>query len=153
MKEIDRNLLKTKKKMLLELVVLFLIIFCLILRLGYLQIIDGARLKKLAIDQQSLGRIIGAKRGTIYDSTEKNILAISSTVESVTINPKNIKKEDKQKVAKALSEILDLDYEKMVKKVNRRSSIENIKKRIEKEEADKLRKWCIDNNILKRYKY
>ena len=101
----------------------------------------------MALEQQSLERNIGAKRGTIYDATGENILAISSNVESVTINPKNIKKEDKEKVARALADILSLDYDKVFIKVNKNTSIENIKKRIENTEADNLRKWLIENNI------
>ena len=42
----------------------------------------------MAYDQQTLDRYINPKRGTIYDSTKKYILAISSTVETVTVNPR-----------------------------------------------------------------
>ncbi len=143
----DENLIKSKRKMLFEFICVVIILLGLIVRLFYIQIIDGKRLKEMALGQQSLERNIGAKRGTIYDTTGNNILAISSNVESVTVNPKSISKENKEKVARALSEILDLDYEKTLKKVTKYSSIENIKKRIENEEADKLRKWLIDNNI------
>ena len=104
----EENSLKRKKRMLIELVVVVILLFSLILRVGYIQLIDGARLKEMALKQQSLERNVGAKRGTIYDSTGENILAISSFAESVTINPKNIKSENKEKVAKALSEILNL---------------------------------------------
>ena len=143
----DENLIKSKRKMLFEFICVVIILLGLIVRLFYIQIIDGKRLKEMALGQQSLERNIGAKRGTIYDTTGNNILAISSNVESVTVNPKSISKENKEKVARALSEILDLDYEKTLKKVTKYSSIENIKKRIENEEADKLRKWLIDKNI------
>ena len=42
-------------------------------------------------------RTITAKRGTIYDSTGKYVLAVSSSVESVKINPTNIKLKIKKK--------------------------------------------------------
>lgn len=77
----------------------------------------------------------------------KNILAVSATVETVTVNPVNIESENKEKVAKALSEIFDLDYEKILKKVNKRSSIETIVKKVDKDETDKLRLWMSENNI------
>ena len=143
----QENSLKTKKRMLIELVVVIILLVSLIIRIGYIQLIDGNRLKTMALDQQSLERNVGAKRGTIYDATGKNVLAVSSFVESVTVNPKNIKKEDKEKVAKSLSEILDLEYDEVLKKVNKNTSIEIIKKRIEKEEADKIRKFLLENNI------
>ena len=144
----QENSLKTKKRMLIELVVVIILLVSLIIRIGYIQLIDGNRLKTMALDQQSLERNVGAKRGTIYDATGKNVLAVSSFVESVTVNPKNIKKENKEKVAKSLSEILDLEYDEVLKKVNKNTSIEIIKKRIEKEEADKIRKFLLENNII-----
>ena len=98
--------------------------------------------------QQTLDRTINPKRGTIYDSTGKNVLAISSTVETVTVNPGTISKEDKEKVAKKLSELFELDYETVLKKVTKRSSIETIVKQVEKEKTDELRKWMEENEIL-----
>ena len=38
-----------------------------------------------------------------------------------------------------------LDYEKVLKKVTKRSSMETIAKKIEKEKADELRKWMEEN--------
>ncbi len=109
---------------------------------------QGAELKDLAYMQQTLDRTINPKRGTIYDATGKNILAISSTVETVTVNPGNIKKEDKEKVAKKLSELFELDYDTVLKRVTKRSSIETIVKKVDKEKTDELRKWMEENNIL-----
>ncbi len=109
---------------------------------------DGSRLKELAYMQQTLDRSINPKRGTIYDTTGKNVLAISSTVETVTVNPGNIAKEDKEKVAKKLSELFELDYETVLKKVTKRSSIETIVKQVEKEKTDELRMWMEENGIL-----
>ena len=100
-----------------------------------------------ATSQQSQSRKITAKRGTIYDATGKYELAVSSSVEAVTINPTNISKENKEKVAKALSDIFELDYEKVLKRLNKRSSIETIVKQVEKSKTDELRKWMQENNI------
>ena len=75
------------------------------------------------------------------------MLAVSSTVETVTVNPGNISKENKEKVAKALADIFELDYETVLKKVNKRSSIETIIKKVDKDKTDKLRVWMQENNI------
>ena len=138
--------LSTKKRMRTILFVVFIIITVLIGRLAYIQLIDGTKLAQLAYEQQTLDRSINPKRGIIYDSTGQ-ILAQSSTVETVTVNPGNIKKDDKEKFAKKLSEIFELDYEKVLKKVSKRSSIETIAKRVEKEKTDVLRVWMEENNI------
>ena len=101
----------------------------------------------MALEQQSIDREISPRRGIIYDATGKNVLAISSTVNTITVNPNNIAKEDKEKVAKALSNIFELDYDKVLKKVKKNSSIETIVKRVDKEKADSLRVWMEDNDI------
>lgn len=138
--------LTNKKKMRNMLFIVFLIIAILIGRLGYIQLIQGKELSELAYEQQTLDRAINPKRGTIYDATG-TVLAQSSTVETVTVNPGNISAENKEKVAKKLAEIFELDYEKVLKKVSKRSSIETIAKRVNKEKTDQLREWMEENKI------
>ncbi len=139
--------LSSKKKMRNTLFICFLVIICLTVRIGFIQFIQGSELSSLAYEQQTLDRKINPKRGTIFDSTGKKILAVSSNVETVSVNPGNINKEDKEKVAKELSNLFELDYEKVLKKVTKRSSIETIVKKIEKEKTDELRKWMEENNV------
>lgn len=141
--------LSSKKKMRNGLFVVIVIIFLLTTRLGYIQLVWGAELNNQATSQQSQSRKITAKRGTIYDATGKYELAVSSSVEAVTINPTNISKENKEKVAKALSDIFELDYEKVLKRLNKRSSIETIVKQVEKSQTDELRKWMEENQITR----
>lgn len=109
--------------------------------------IQGGELSTLAYQQQTLDRNINPRRGTIYDATGDNILAVSSTVETVTVNPGNIAKENKENVARKLADLFELDYEKMLKKVTKRSSIETIAKKVEKEKTDDLRIWMEQNDI------
>ena len=118
-----------------------------VLRIGWIQFVMGDELQAMAYTQQTLDRSINPKRGTIYDATGKTVLAVSSTVNTITVNPVNISTNDKEKVAEALSNIFELDYEKTLKKVKKRSSIEIIAKKVEKEKADELRVWMGQNNI------
>ena len=141
--------LLSKKKMRNGLFVVIVIILLLTTRLGYIQLVWGAELNNQATSQQSQSRKITAKRGTIYDATGKYELAVSSSVEAVTINPTNISKENKEKVAKALSDIFELDYEKVLKRLKKRSSIETIVKQVEKSKTDELRKWMEENQITR----
>ena len=143
-----KGILTRKKRMRNAIIVVLLVMVSLITRIGWIQFVDGERLQYMAYVQHTLDRKINPKRGTIYDATGKKVLAVSATVRSITINPVNIKKEDKEKVAKALSEIFDVDYETTLKKVSKRSSIETIAKKVEKEQADQLMKWMEENNIL-----
>ena len=136
-----------KKRMRNEILIIWTILFALIFRIGWLQLVQGSELQSMAYVQQTLDRSINPRRGTIYDSTGKTILAVSSTVETVTVNPVNIAKENKEKVAKAFSDIFDLDYDTMLKRVSKKSSIETIVRRVEKEKTNTLRIWMQENNI------
>ncbi len=139
--------ISTKKRMKNSIFLVLLIITMLIVRIGYLQLVQGSELKEKAYAQQTSDRKVNARRGTIYDATGKTVLAVSSTVETVTINPGNIKEEDKEKVARKLSELFELDYEKTLKKVKKRSSIETIAQKVDKEKTNQLRTWMEENNI------
>ena len=135
-----------KRRMRNMLVCASIILSVLIIRVGWIQFVNGEELQTLAYEQQTLDRKINPKRGTIYDANG-NELAVSSTVYTVTINPTNIKKEDKEKVAQAISNIFDLDYETILKKVEKRSSIETVARKQEKEVVDQLSEWMIDHQI------
>ncbi len=139
--------LSSKKKLFKFLIIIGMILIILIIRLAYIQFIQGKELQNLAYEQLVKERNINSKRGTIYDSTGKYILAVSYTVPTITINPTNISNENKEKVARKLAEIFELDYDKVLKKVKKRSSIETIAKKVDKNKADELRKWLIENNI------
>ena len=139
--------LKRKRRLKKSLISVMMIFVLLNIRIGYIQFVMGSELQTKAYVQQMMDRNINPKRGTIYDSTGKNVLAISSTVETVTINPTNIAKEDKEKVARKMCDIFDLDYDTILKKVQKRSSIETIVKKVDKDKADELRKWLEENEI------
>ena len=139
--------IKNKKMMLWIIIVSAFLLVLLIVRLAIIQFVDGNKLKQMAYEQQTLNRKITSKRGTIYDATGKNVLAQSSTVETVTVNSINIPEDKKESVSRALSEILDIDYEKTLKKIKKRSSIETIAKKVDKEKTNELRKWMKENDI------
>lgn len=147
-----RNFIHTKKlKIILAVTVLAFII--LLVRIGFLQFIQGGDLKEQAYNQQAINKIISPKRGNIYDSTGK-ALAIGAQVDTITINPKKFSKDDEEaekeyqeKVAKGLSEIFELDYEETLKKVSSDARVETIAKKVEKEKVDELRDWMKKNKV------
>ncbi|MFQ7074877.1 MAG: penicillin-binding transpeptidase domain-containing protein [Clostridia bacterium] len=141
------------KKLRVTLIVVILILLLLIVRIGFLQFVQGNYLKELAYNQQTINQIISPKRGNIYDSTGK-ALAISAQVDTITINPNKLvknsndeTKEFKEKIAKGLSEIFELNYDEVLEKVNSSSQVETIAKKVEQEKVDTLKKWMEDNKI------
>lgn len=136
-----------KKRIGVALAIVTMVFLALIIRVAWIQFARGKELKDMAYLQQTLDRKINPKRGTIYDATGKVVLATSSSVETITVNPLNITTENKEKVANKLSELFELDYEKVLKKVNKKTAIENIVKKVDKTKTDELRLWMADNNI------
>ena len=135
-------------------IVFFILILLLIIRLFYLQFIDGGTLKERAYKQITANRVLSPQRGTIYDSTGK-ALAVSTKVDTISINPSLIivkgKQEEtnalKEKVAKALSDIFELDYNEVLVKVTSTNSVETIAKKVDSEKVDTLKKWMKDNKF------
>lgn len=141
-------------KLKIFLAIIMLLFFLLMFRLFYLQIVDGNYLSGLATSQQTKSEVISSKRGNIYDATGTP-LAISETVDTISINPQKITKptgnEDtvayKELVAKGLSEIFGLDYKDTLKKVNSKNSVETIAKKVEENKIKELKQWMKNNNI------
>lgn len=136
--------MKTPKRKIKIRILIFMITFSVLLfgltgRTAWLQIIDGPMLKKAATQQQTRDKTIYSKRGTIYDRNGKE-LAVSASVEMVTVSPKEVKEEDAaETVAKHLADILELSYDDVYNKVTKNSSYEIIKRKVEKEQTDQIR--------------
>lgn len=159
-------MVKTTKKNKIILIVYVVIIACLMFvlvgKLFYLQIVKGDYYYKKAYEQQTKDRKIEADRGTIYDATGKKKLAQSVSVSTVSVVSSNIKQEEKEKVATKLSEILEIDKEEVLKKVNKKSSREIVAKKISQEKAKELLNWInkeeikgvyIDEDVKRLYPY
>lgn len=134
------------KRLFICIIVFFILLVLLLFRIAYFQFIKGSELKEAANRQQAADRIISAKRGNIYDSTGK-LLAASVPVDTVSINPSKISKDNKEKVEKALSSIFELDYNEVLEKVNSDSSVETIIKKVEQDKIDELKNWMKTNEI------
>ena len=132
-----------------------IILVMLIVRIGVIQFINGSSLKEKAYSQQTINQIISPKRGDIYDSTGK-VLATSVAVDTITINPTKIVDKDndaektvalKEKVAKTLSDIFELDYNETLEKVNSKSQVQTIAKKVDQDKVETLKSWMKDNDI------
>ncbi len=112
------------------------------------QITRHDELQDIAVRQQTLRTTVGASRGTIYDRNGRT-LAISSTAENVCISPRQLKKEgaDQALVAQTLAEILDVSEEKILRDITADTSYRVVKKRVEQEEADRVRAFINEQGI------
>lgn len=112
------------------------LIFLLVLRLGYIQIINNAKYLELALEQRLRPVPVDAKRGTIYDRNGRE-LAISVSADAVYAIPGEVT--DPERVARVLSGILELDYQTVYNKVTRNVSTEWIARKVPADKARLIR--------------
>ena len=119
------------------------------LRLYKLMVTDYGYYASLALRNQSRTTVVTADRGTIYDCN-MNILAISRTVETVYLDPHELKqaKEDLSEIAAFLGETLELDPTWIEEQGNDRTKrYKQIKAGVEEETAAKIRAYINENDI------
>ena len=113
----------------------------LLARLYKLQIIDHEKYESMAIEQQLRSVPSSAMRGTIYD-TNRNTLAVSASVDNVYLSPQEIEMygEDRDLIARGLSEILGMDYDEIYEKSGQKGSwYVTVARKLEKDKADEIR--------------
>lgn len=126
-------------------VILFIIIT---IRIFYIQVISYDKLQKLANDLWSRNLPITADRGKIVDRNGK-VLADNITTTSLVVVPSQIN--NKEQVAKDISEILNVSYDDMLAHLNKKTSIERIHpegRRLSYEVADKINNLNYDGVYL-----
>ena len=104
--------------------------------MAYIQFVWGEELQRKALDVRMRDIPVAARRGAIYDCMGRD-LAVSISVDSVYAFPAQIK--DPEKTARALSEILLIPYENVHEKITRISSFEWIMRKVEPEQAKRVR--------------
>ena len=135
-------------------VVMFMLLF---FRLFDLQITRHEELQGKAVNQQTRRTVVTANRGTIYDAGG-NILAISSSAETIILSPLEIDNavndtEDpvswtKESLAAGLAEILGKDASAIRKRMdNVKSQYEVIQLRADEDTAAKVRSYVDENKI------
>lgn len=131
------------------------ILLMLLGRIFYLQFFRGEELQKLAYEQQTRDRLIKAQRGIITDRNGTP-LAINETTYSISVVHSQIT--DYEGTAKALSDALELEYEDVLEKVNKRVALERIKTKVDPEAAEKIRNLeldgvAVDEDVKRVYPY
>lgn len=138
---------KSKKNLILILGIVFVLMLVLCIRLGWIQIVKGSEFSDLAVQQQTRDTPIEAERGVIYD-TNGNELAVSVTCYTIWARPTDVKSAETEKersenideVSSTLSEILEMEYDDVKKMITTEQSIVKVKKGIDKDTAEKIRK-------------
>lgn len=126
-----------KKRLKIALWFMMVLLLLLIARLVKVMVIDSEELENRAASQQTRNTTLSATRGKILDSTGV-VLARNATAYKVVIWPSSIKDDEKERVAKELSSLLDMDYAKVLEKVNANKQEIVLARQVERETVDKI---------------
>ena len=136
---------------------LFLLVVCgivaflvLVAKLYQVMVVQHDYYENMAISQQVRETEIAASRGTIYDTNGK-ILAKSASVDTIFISPAEITKydEDPVLIARSLSEILGVDYGKILEMTSdTKSWYKVVARKVESDVSDQVRAFKEENNIV-----
>lgn len=110
-------------------------------RLAHLMVADSEYYAALAEDLHEREREIKAARGRILDCNG-TVLADNRTVCTISVIHSQVK--DPERVIEVLCEELSMDEETVRKRVEKVSSIERIRKNVDKEIGDRIRNYNLD---------
>ena len=117
----------------------------LLARLFVLQILDPDNYADRAAGQQLRDTTLPAARGEII-SADGVVLATSKTCWSIRASPRELDDAIVEPAARALSEILELDYDATLEKLSQRSSNDCLlRRRVDADMANAVRTWCAEN--------
>ena len=143
------------KKLLAVLAIFSLALFLLFVKVIYIQVFLSDFLIAKAYEQQTRDRLIAPNRGSILDANLVP-LATTTTVASISVIHNQI--EDKELVARELSRLLEMEFETVLEKVNRRVALERIATKVDLDIAATIRGLnlsgvVVDEDIARVYPY
>ena len=133
-------------KLILILVAILLIVI--LIKILYIQVFQYNKLHKLATSLWNRNLPITANRGRILDRNGK-VLATNITTTTLYVIPNQIK--DKEQTAKVLSEILECNYEDILRHLTKRTYLEKVNpegRQLDSDTADKIDNLNLDGLYL-----
>ncbi|MBQ7381110.1 MAG: PASTA domain-containing protein [Clostridia bacterium] len=138
---------------------LLLVFGLLLARIAAIQTLDFEAYEEKVIDQMTTRSPASANRGEIYDRNGK-VLATNVTTYRVFLSPSAISRAQKtldgrksdsiaREIAGTLSELLDMDYDKIYQKAQKIGRLdETIMRDADEATARKLRTWILEKNMV-----
>ncbi len=124
------------------------------MQLFRLQIIDGEKYASMAIEQQLRETELSASRGTIYDRNG-TVLAASADVYTIFLSPAEIANnsdnpyENPEFIAKNLSKLLDIEYNKLLEMAqDTKSWYRTVARKVDDDTADAVRQFKADYDLV-----
>ena len=152
---VDKLTFRGKKRLFIALAVFMAALVVLSFRVGYLMLTKADEYQSQAYEQQTRDRLITPKRGSILDRNGVG-MAVTESVSAVSVIHAQV--ENQEETAKALSEILELDYNDVLEDIQERVALKRIKTKVDNETAAKIRALdlpgvMIDEDVERTYPY
>ena len=153
--ELDRVPKSSKVRLLVMMGILLAIIVGLFFRIGYIQIKRGDYLQDKADKLHNRERTLEAKRGDIVDANGV-VLATSASINRISVIHNQI--DDAEGTARILAQELELNYDEVLEKVQKRVALQVIQDKVDTETANRIRAYempgvMIDENFQRYYPY
>lgn len=136
------------KRIKITLIAVTIICLIILIRVFYLQLFSYNKLNRLATSLWQRNLPITAERGEILDRNGK-VLATNITTTTIYVVPNQIK--NKEEVAQKLSQVLNKDYDKILKHLTKRTYLEKLNpegRQLDSETADKINELNLDGVYL-----
>ena len=148
------NIYSIQRRFVATILIIVILAFALLVRVFYLQIIDGKSLQIKAAEEWLRDLPLSSRRGEIYDSSGVS-LASTVTTYDVYVRARNVA--EPAQLASAISELLQVDYQVAYAKVTNKSLSEIlIKMQVEEDLALSLTEYSgvyLSQNVARVYPY
>lgn len=148
------NIYSIQRRFVATILIIVILAFALLVRVFYLQIIDGKNLQIKAAEEWLRDLPLSSRRGEIYDCSGVS-LASTVTTYDVYVRARNVT--EPARLASAISDILQVDYQMAYAKVTNKSLSEIlIKMQVEEDLALSLTEYSgvyLSQNVARIYPY
>lgn len=134
-----------RKKIVIVLAGMIFLLVVFLARMWYIMVNRSQHYKERADDLHERERVIKAERGIIYD---RNGVALATNKSVCTISVIHNQITDPERVIQVLAETLEMEVQKVRKRVEKVSSIEKVRSNVPKETGDLIRSYKLDGVMV-----
>lgn len=137
-----------KKRLLIILAAFSFLVLLLVIRLFWIQVVDGRKYDNMVNLQTFKSRIISPNRGLILDRNNEE-LAINVPVETIYMNPNIVRESSKNidRTADEIADVLHINRNNLIVKINKSNQYEVIYRKADRLLSDKLKQWIKTNKV------
>lgn len=136
---VEENILMKKRITMVFLIFLVFFLF-LVMRLGWIQIVQGGELEHKALENRLRQVEVNAKRGVIYERNMQELAVSTSTDYIYAIPTEVIRSGKEEEIAEKVAEVLEISAENVYEKITKENSwFEYLQRKVDFEKAEQIK--------------